>query len=287
MTTAALYTLYAFLAAGAAGLYLCLPSTRADAQASRRAGGILAAAALAALAVFWARWIGSDFEGRTFFVIFAVIAVVGAVRVVTSTRPVYSALYFVLVVLAVTGLCVLAAAEFLAAALVIVYGGAILVTYVFVIMLAQQSGTSPYDRSSREPIAAVTLGFAVVAAATQAMLATDPIAAHVPRTEARPLRLITEADPQAGPADAGTKMKGETDADDNDKGNVRAVGEKLTTTYIMAIEIGGVLLLVAMVGAVAIARKRIEPEALTPREQAALRAEQEDPRRRGREAEPF
>ena len=54
-------------------------------------------------------------------------------------RPVYSAVYFVLVVLATTGLCVLAAAEFLAAALVIVYGGAIMVTYIFVIMLAQQA----------------------------------------------------------------------------------------------------------------------------------------------------
>jgi NADH:ubiquinone oxidoreductase subunit 6 (subunit J) len=127
------------------------------------------------LAVFWTRWIGPEFRGRAFFIIFAAIAVVAAVRVVTHPRPIYSALYFVLVVLAVTGLCVLATATFLAAALVIVYGGAILVVYLFVIMLAQQGGMAPYDATSREPLAAVTLAFLIAAAATQAMASPDAL----------------------------------------------------------------------------------------------------------------
>ena len=71
-----------------------------------------------------------------YFWIFSAIALVGAVRVVTHPRPVYSALYFVLTVFATAGLFVLLWAEFMAAALVLIYAGAILVTYVFVIMLA-------------------------------------------------------------------------------------------------------------------------------------------------------
>ncbi|MGB9624100.1 MAG: NADH-quinone oxidoreductase subunit J, partial [Phycisphaerae bacterium] len=54
-------------------------------------------------------------------------------------------------------------AEFLAAALVIIYVGAILVTYVFVIMLAQQSGTAACDSTARDPGFAVVVGFLLVA----------------------------------------------------------------------------------------------------------------------------
>ena len=64
---------------------------------------------------------------------------VGAIRVVTHPKPVYSALYFVLTVFASAGLFVLLWAEFMAAALVLIYAGAILVTYVFVIMLAAEA----------------------------------------------------------------------------------------------------------------------------------------------------
>src|SRR5690606_206086 len=77
-----------------------------------------------------------------FFWIFAGVAVLAALRVITHTRPVYSALYFVLSVLSTAGLFVLLWAEFLGVALVIVYAGAILVIYVFVIMLATQAHAS-------------------------------------------------------------------------------------------------------------------------------------------------
>ena len=84
---------------------------------------------------------GADHGGGpgVYFWAFAAIAVAGAVRVVTHPRPVYSALYFVLTVFATAGLFILLWAEFMAAALVLIYAGAILVTYVFVIMLASSS----------------------------------------------------------------------------------------------------------------------------------------------------
>src|SRR5688500_18822765 len=107
-----------------------------------------------------------------YFWIFSLIALGGAVRVITHPRPVYSALYFVLTVFATAGLFVLLMAEFMAAALILIYAGAILVTYVFVIMLASQS-TSPdarsgvrqvteYDAVSRGPVVAASVGFALM-----------------------------------------------------------------------------------------------------------------------------
>ncbi len=90
----------------------------------------------------------------TFFVIFSVIAVAAAVRMITHSKPVYSALYFILVVLSSAGLFLLLQAEFMAFALVIVYAGAILVTYVFVLMLAQQA-----ERRKRRPASRSTTSF--------------------------------------------------------------------------------------------------------------------------------
>ena len=260
MNPAALYLLYAALALGAVGLFACLPSPAPTTARWRRAGAVLAAAALAVVATYWTRWLGPASGGQAFFVIFAVIAVAAAARVITHPRPVYSALYFVLVVLAVTGLCLLAAAEFLAAALVIVYAGAILVTYVFVIMLAQQGPAAPYDRHAREPLAAAVLGFALAAAAMHAMAWTGDSATA---------RMAQMAYPSATAPQVG---------------NPRAIGQTLLTTHVMALEVAGVLLLVAMVGAVMIVRKRIEPEALTPAEREPPA---QDLHRRGRDAAPF
>ena len=74
-----------------------------------------------------------------YYYIFSFIAIAAAVRVITHSRPVYSALCFIIVVLASAGLLLVLSAEFMAFAMVIIYGGAILVTYMFVIMLASQN----------------------------------------------------------------------------------------------------------------------------------------------------
>lgn len=280
MNAASLYTLYLFLALGAAGVYLCLPAGRQRPDSLRWAAGILGVAALAGLSVYCLRWIGDSFDGRVVFAVFAVIAVAAATRVVTHPKPVYCALYFVLVVLAVTGLCLLAAAEFLGATLVIVYAGAILVTYVFVIMLSQQKDEDPANRAGPESLAAVTLGFLLTAAVTQAM-ASAGSRPDLPELEQHAVvsGIQTEA------SSAGRQQINPSSVNGS-RGNVLVMGETLMTTYVVAIEIAGVLLLVALVGAVALVRKRIEPEELTPHETAAL-VEDKDLRRRGREAPPF
>ena len=108
-----------------------------------------------------------------FFWIFSAIALVSAVRVITHPRPVYSRLYFIMTVFATAGLFVLMYAEFMAAALVLIYAGAILITYVFVIMLASSAqssesrgpleGLTECDLVSRSPFTACLLGFTVMA----------------------------------------------------------------------------------------------------------------------------
>lgn len=292
MSGALLYGLYLVLALIAGGLYLALPSDRALSGRLFWAGLVVGAAGLAGLAVYLAAWIGPGDDGRVFFVIFALLAIVGALSVISHRRPVYSAVYLVLVVLAVTGLCVLAAAEFLAAALVIVYGGAILVTYVFVIMLAQQGGEVYYDTRAREPLAAVIMGFALIAATTQAMVSRDPIALHAMKA-AKPVAQaaapapgsVAAAAPSTADPSAAVPSSAKPDQTARVPSNVLRVGTVLMHDYMIAVQAAGILMLVAMVGAIAIARKRIDPDASTPYEQAHEHAQPTEPV--GRHVEPF
>jgi hypothetical protein len=129
------------------GTVLLLPSRR---EASfRKIGGVIVAATGLILAALLVRWTAGTPRGGmgVYFWIFSAIAIIGALRVITHAKPVYSALYFVLTVFATAGLFLLLWAEFMAAALVIIYAGAILVTYVFVIMLAAEATTTSDSRS--------------------------------------------------------------------------------------------------------------------------------------------
>jgi NADH:ubiquinone oxidoreductase subunit 6 (subunit J) len=85
---------------------------------------------------------------------------------ITQANPVHAALSFALVVLSTCGLFLLLAAPFLMAATIIVYAGAIVVTFLFVIMLAQQEGPSSADQRSREPFLASLAGCILLASLT-------------------------------------------------------------------------------------------------------------------------
>jgi NADH-quinone oxidoreductase subunit J len=216
--------LITLLTLGGVGLYLAMPGGRLHAG---RAALIVLAGAAAALVALLVPLAGA-YAYRGWFALLAVIGLLGALRVITHPKPVYSALYFILVIIAVAGMLILMQAEFLALALVIIYAGAILVTYVFVIMLAQQSGgPAYYDRKAREPFVGVVTGFILLAALTLRVMRGEMGPAGLPATE-------------AGQA----------------AGSVANVGTQLLTHYIVGVEIAGVLLLAAMVGAIAVARRR-------------------------------
>ena len=233
MGVSLVYAAYGVAALGALGVYCALP--KEGRPSSKGVIVTLMAAAIGALLLLLGQIIGEESQ-RIYMYVLAVLALGGAVRVVTHPRPVFAALFFILVVLSTAAMLVLIGAEFLGAALVIVYAGAILVTYVFVIMLAQQ--TSPqsggmfaqalhYDRDAREPMAAVLAGFVLV----------GTIAGVIVGYDWTPIEEVVMA--TGGP------------------GNTLVVGRVLLTDYAVSVELAGLLLTVAMVGAITLAKKRI------------------------------
>jgi NADH-quinone oxidoreductase subunit J len=140
---------------GLVGIYLLLPRPR---RTPRVLGALLGA-----LALVLAGWLLVRNETRlaetVLFYAFSALAILGGALMLSQRNPVHAALSFALVVLSTCGLFLLLAAPFLMAATIIVYAGAIVVTFLFVIMLAQQAGLTSADQRSREPLAASLAGF--------------------------------------------------------------------------------------------------------------------------------
>ncbi|HVT90272.1 MAG TPA: NADH-quinone oxidoreductase subunit J [Tepidisphaeraceae bacterium] len=219
------------------GTVLLLPSRREASLAW--IGGVVLGAAGLILAAMLAHFAAAAQGVGVYFWIFAAIALVGAVRVVTHPKPVYSALYFVLTVFASAGLFLLLKAEFMAAALVLIYAGAILVTYVFVIMLASEAASQrafvEYDMTSRDPLLASAIGFAMMGVMLFA--------------------IFDHFQPIARPSGAGSAAAA--------FGTTQQLGEYLFTHQIVNLELAGLILTIAMVGAIVIARRKVwtgEPE---------------------------
>jgi NADH-quinone oxidoreductase subunit J len=211
----------------------------------RKMGGAVLAAAVAVLAALLVRAAGgSDTSGTgPYFWIFSAIGLVGAIRVITHPRPVYSALYFVLTVFATAGLFILLYAEFMAAALVLIYAGAILITYVFVIMLAASAqsgdktllaGLADYDVSSREPFTAALVGFALMG-----------------------VLLFLIFDKAQNLAPSGPTMSATAGGDEAIHGSTQSLGQYLFENQLVNLELAGLILTVSMVGAIVIARRRV------------------------------
>lgn len=166
-------------------------------------------------------------------------AIVCAVLMITSRYPVYSALWFALVTLSTCGLFLLQSAPFLAAATILVYAGAIVVTFVFVIMLAQQSGATVYDQRSRHPLAATIAAFLLLATLLFTLQTHGPQSA--PDQAAAPAVITNPfSQPEAGESLA----------------TMNALGRSLFGDYLFAVELAGTLLLVATIGAIVMAPRR-------------------------------
>ena len=230
----------------------------------KSAAVVLGSAGLAGFLVLLGCRFAGDGGGGLYWVLFAGVAVFSAARVVTHRRPVYSAIYFVVGVLAVAGMMLLLSAEFVAVALVMIYAGAIMVTYVFVMMLVQHGARAVYDHRSRAPLGAVLAGFVLTATLCGAIVEALPAGP----AGAYDAAFVTAPVEESGPLPAG---------------NTAAVGATLLSRYMIPLEIAGVLLLIGMVGAVAVARKHVPPtEAGVPGPPAERPLGQA-----GREAAPF
>jgi NADH-quinone oxidoreductase subunit J len=211
---------------GMAAVYLFLPGVK---QRSFAAAGGLGAAALIVAGIFLVR--EKVFDVTTFlFYAFAAVGLISGALLVGQENPVRAALSFAVVVLSTCGLFLLQGAPFLMAATIIVYAGAIIVTFAFVIMLARQTGRSDADQRSREPFMACVAGFVLLVGLLLVLQVTY---------KANDLNVTASA--PSLPAD-----------------NVAGLGRTLFTDYLLAVELGGTLLLVAAIGAIAIASRRTE-----------------------------
>lgn len=165
------------------------------------------------------------------FIIFSLIAIVAAAGVILSRRPIYSALFLLVNFATLAALYIMLQAQFLAVVQVIVYGGAIVVLFLFVVMLLGggelndiRDASRPLSQRLRGPQIAA-LGLAVLLLATVGY------------------GLFTgQLNPVQG------------DATTFGQGSVQAIGSVLYTDYLLPFELASILLLVGMIGAVVLAR---------------------------------
>lgn len=211
-----------------------------------------------------------------FFYLFALAALLGGVLMIASRNPVHGALWFAVVVLATTGLFLLAGAQFLAAGTVIVYAGAIIVTFLFVIMLAQAGGQAFYDRTARAPARATLCCFLLLWALLYGLLAVRqprpadrsdrtgiaaarlvPLGRLPSRFGGEPGRRVAAIINQSvrptarmRPALSARPIQGVP------RPHMASLGGTLFTDHLIAVEVAGVLLFVALIAAAAIATPR-------------------------------
>jgi NADH-quinone oxidoreductase subunit J len=198
------------------------------------------------------------------FYLFAGAAIAAATATVTFSNPIYSALSFAVVTLSVSGLFVLRGAMFLAATTVIIYAGAIVVTFLFIIMLSRHPGNAAYDRRAREPFLA-TLAASLLFATLLFTLDdwTRPRAGRpqtgMPRSLAVAPSQYLPPRSRAGfiPLPASMDPYPESHVRTEEPSPLRGLGRTFFSDYLFVVELAGTLLLVAGVGAVAIAPRRV------------------------------
>jgi NADH-quinone oxidoreductase subunit J len=187
----------------------------------------LLAAAISAWALWWVP--GQPLVEGVLFTIFAAMMVISGCGMQVEANPVYAALWFAMVILSTCGLFLMEGAAFISAATIIVYAGAIVVTFLFVIMLARQTGSSQYDKRFRQPVLAIAMGGVMLAVLVYVI--QQPMPRGVRTATAVNLSAPTAADPDT----------------------LALLGRSLFVDHLWSVEIAGVLLLVATFGTILIA----------------------------------
>jgi NADH-quinone oxidoreductase subunit J len=191
--------------------------------------------------------------GIVYFYVCAVMALAGAIAVAAAKNPIRGAMGLLLLILSVAGLFLALHAQFLAAIQLIVYAGAIVILFLFVIMLLGPSAQTPGDRRG---LGARVFGGGLFAVAG---LATIGLATRAMLLDRHPLTM-------PGP--------------DASFGGIDAFGSVLFADALAPFEISSALLMVAVVGAIAVARGRQGVRSLSRNEEAVAHLPSSTPRPR-------
>lgn len=168
-----------------------------------------------------------------FFYLFALVAVGSGLMVVLARNPVHSVLFLILTFVAAAGLFLLAGAEFLALILIVVYVGAVAILFLFVVMMLDiDFGRVKRDTLKYAPIGVI---IGVVLLAELVIAATgnyyDPQMALATSMPIPPLEEVS---------------------------NIEALGSVLYTRYILFFQLAGLILFVAMIGAIVLTLRHKE-----------------------------
>jgi NADH-quinone oxidoreductase subunit J len=186
-----------------------------------------------------------------FFYFFSVVLLFAAFRVITARNPVHAVLYLILAFSQAAGVWLLLKAEFLAIVLVLVYLGAVMVLFLFVVMMLDIHIDTVRKGFWRHFPLAATIG-ALIALEMAAVL----MGGFRSMDEPKALATAVDAAGQVVPYS-----------------NAKALGKLLYTEYLYPVEIAAVILLVAMIAAIALTlRQRKDSKAINPSSQVRVRA---------------
>ncbi|SEJ14342.1 NADH dehydrogenase subunit J [Dyadobacter koreensis] len=162
----------------------------------------------------------------SFFYFLSFLTVLSALMVIISRNPIHSVLYLILTFFTLSGHYILLNAQFLAAVNIIVYAGAIMVLFLFVIMFLNIKNDHEEAKTNLTKIAAAIVGGTVFVILFGAYRKTA----------------IMPADPNTF---------------DSQVGMIESLGKLLFREYLLPFELASILLLVAMVGAVMLGKREI------------------------------
>ncbi len=179
--------------------------------------------------------------GQIFFYVMAALAIFGAIATVVARNPIRGAMGLLVMILSVAGFFLALHAEFLAAIQLIVYAGAIVILFMFVLMLLGPSAVPAHDQRGqiwRTVAGAIfgLLGAGAIWFAYKGFTVDVPAKGEV---DAHTVNLARS--PALGLAPAGY-------------GGIDEIGHALFTTHLVPFEISSALLMVAVIGAVAVAK---------------------------------
>jgi NADH-quinone oxidoreductase subunit J len=179
------------------------------------------------------------------FYLFSLVMIAAAVMVITVRNPVYAALFLVLTFFSAAAIWLLLEAEFLAIVLIVVYVGAVMVLFLFVVMMIDVN------------LAPLKEGF----------ISYLPVGVLVALAMAAELLAVLWARDRFG-----TEMYPVPEAAAQGFSNTAAVGERLYTAFLLPFEVAGIILLVAIISAIALTlRKRQGVKTQVPAEQVRVK----------------